>query len=161
MIPTRILLLGEDNPLSAAPEHALYDDPPGCAGWRLRRIFGLSSDDYLALDRTNLCTPAWNLRLARERAALLTGVGAPWKVIVALGAKVRSALARALSQPRFEEWQVWIDERPVTAPAPTIVCLPHPSGRCQAWTLPGARDRARGLLRTVAPDVPWGQHEGE
>ena len=31
----RILLCGEDNPVSAEPEHALYPLPDNCAGHRL------------------------------------------------------------------------------------------------------------------------------
>lgn len=171
MTHPRVLLLGEDNPLSAEPEYALYDSPEGCSGWRLRRIFGLSSDDYLALDRTNLCTPIWNAQLARDRAATLTAPSSPFRVIVALGAKVRGALARALTGGSFNAWQVWRDDRgtrraasPCEAPdlAPlTVVCLPHPSGRCTVWNRVARVHEARGILREVAPHIPWGLVEGD
>lgn len=162
----RILLLGEDNPLSADPEFALYDHPVGCAGWRLRRIFGLTSEAYLALDRTNLCVPTWSTAEARRRAADLTSEASPFRVIVALGAKVRGALARVLTGGKFEAWQVWksmiaSSSTGVAAPREIIViCLPHPSGRNgRVWADPSAVARARGLLRDVAPSIPWGEHE--
>ena len=56
----RALLIGEDNPLSAVPEHALFPYPVGCAGHRLAGILGLGNAAYLALWRTNLCVGGWS-----------------------------------------------------------------------------------------------------
>jgi hypothetical protein len=41
-------------------------------------------------------------------------------------------------------------------PGMTLVSLPHPSGRnARAWS-PALQERARQLLRELAPEVPWG-----
>src|SRR5271154_3443225 len=84
----RVLFVGENNPYGAAPEFALYCYPPGCAGYRLRRIFGLPQHQYLALHRTNLCVGDWSKARAQQRAAELLSPGVSWDVIVLLGRKV-------------------------------------------------------------------------
>lgn len=43
----------------------------------------------------------------------------------------------------------------------TFVLLPHPSGLCREWNDPSAVTRARRVLEFVAPDVPWGDAEGD
>lgn len=62
-----ILLVGEVNPLSTKPEHALYPWPPNCTGERLQRlVLGVSRRDYLAgFDRVDLCTGRWSAPAAR------------------------------------------------------------------------------------------------
>lgn len=148
----RVLLIGEDNPYGADPEFALYCYPPGCAGYRLRRIFGLSQTQYLGLHRTNLCTNSWATPFARKRAFELLSPDAPWRVMVLLGRKVATT---------FEK--VALEGRPLVAFSTTICCpgmrlvaLPHPSGRNLVWNKPWAMPRARDLLREVAPEIPWG-----
>ncbi len=156
-----VVVVGEDNPLSNEPEYALYNYPEGCSGWRLQRIFGLDDDQYLALARTNLCSPMWSAIAARERAAALVAVGSPHRVFVLLGAKVRATFGKILARSlgEFELVKVGEDglfDKAVGQREFWFVCLPHPSGRCQAWNRPGAKELARGLLRLAAPDVPWG-----
>ena len=97
-----ILLLGEDNPQSDDPLRALFPEPTGCAGNRLqKKIFKVDRAIYLAMWRTNLCNPTWELGAARARALVIapqaTSVedAAPWKTIVLLGAKVMRAFAEA------------------------------------------------------------------
>lgn len=156
---TKVLLVGEDNPQSSEPEHALYNYPPACAGWRLQRIFGLEDETYLALDRINLCCPRWSGPESLRRAQACVVNGRPWSVIVMLGAKVRGAFARALGEHRqaIEEWSVTeVCDHGVTK----LLALPHPSGRCQAWNDPRAAVRARTILRELAPEVPWGESCG-
>lgn len=101
----RILMVGEDNPVSAAPEHALFPYPPRCAGWNLQdKILGIPRMHYLAIWRTNLCTGSWSVKSARERAKVLLATArlhegqdrVPWDVVVLLGAKVNDAVATAL-----------------------------------------------------------------
>lgn len=153
----RVLLCGEDNPYGSAPEFALYCHPIGCSGYRLRRIFGLPEDQYLSLHRTNLCDGTWSKPRAKERVWELLSPQAPWNVIVLLGRKVTES---------FEK--VALDDVPLIAfssrgccPGMTLVSLPHPSGRNAAMWSGTARNRARQLLRDLAPEVPWGSADAE
>ena len=148
----RILFLGEDNPYGSDPEFALYCYPPGCAGYRLRRILGLPQHQYLALNRANLCDGTWSNKRAKQRALELLTPPASWNVMVLLGRKVTET---------FEH--VALDVVPlvpfatrVCCPGMTLVSLPHPSGRNLVWNQPQARERARQILREVAPEIPWG-----
>ena len=152
-----ILLLGENNPYGSDPEFALYCYPPGCAGYRLRRILGLPQHQYLALHRKNLCDGDWSNAAARTRALELLDPHAPWRVMVLLGRKVTAA---------FEK--VALDDAPLVpfsmtgcCPGMTLVSLPHPSGRNLVWNQSWARDRARQLLCEVAPELPWGSGDAE
>lgn len=148
----RVLLIGENNPYGSDPEFALYCYPPGCAGYRLRRILGLPQHQYLGLQRTNLCDGDWSKVQAKSRALELLSPHAPWRVMVLLGRKVTET---------FEK--VALDDVPLVAfssrtccPGMTLVSLPHPSGRNAAlWNLK-AHDRARAILRELAPELPWG-----
>ena len=102
----------------------------------------------------NLCdTGGWSLQEARRRAALLsTDPSAPWRTIVMLGRKVADAFG--YEQPFFT---TDIEPRSATWTRPiTRVSLPHPSGRVTLWNKPGPRDRAREILRELAPGVAWG-----
>ena len=151
---SRICLVGEDNPLSDAPEHALYCYPPGCSGARLRRILGLPEDDYLALNRTNLCaSEAWSMREARRRVALLSAdPSAPWRILVLLGRKVADAFS--YERPFFT---TGIEPATATWREPLwLVSLPHPSGRVTLWNKEEHRLRARAILRELAPAIGWG-----
>jgi hypothetical protein len=154
---SRVLLVGELNPYGSEPEFALYCYPTGCAGYRLRRIFGLPEHEYLDLHRTNLCVGDWSKAQAKARVLELLSPDAPWRVIVLLGRKVTEA---------FEK--VALDDVPLVAfssrvccPAMTIVSLPHPSGRNAALWNPKARDRAREIMRELAPELPWGSDDSE
>jgi hypothetical protein len=147
----RVICVGEMNPYGASPEFALYDSPPNCAGHRLRRILGLSSDHYLALHRTNLCIGDWSKDQAKQRVRELLSPDAPWRVIVLLGRKVTEAFEKvALDAPLI----------PFTSraccPGMTLVSLPHPSGRNASSWNPKLQERARQMLRELAPEVPWG-----
>lgn len=156
----RVLLLGECNPYFAGhgdPSYALYCYPVGSAGNRLRRILGLPQHQYLALHRKNLCDGDWSKESAKERALELLSPDAPWRVIVLLGRKVTET---------FE--QVALDDVPLVpfstktcCPGMTLVSLPHPSGRNAALWQPKARDRARQILRELAPEVAWGSADAE
>jgi hypothetical protein len=149
-----VLLVGEDNPFSADPEFALYSSPDGCSGHRLMKILGLPEDQYLALHRTNLCASgAWSMVEARRRARLLSADrSAPWRTIVLLGRKVADAFD--YEQPFFTSG---IEPHTTAWPVPiTYVSLPHPSGRNQRLWTSGARDRAREILRELAPSAAWG-----
>lgn len=144
-----VLLVGENNPYGADPEMALYHLPVNASGDRLRRILGLHPIDYLALRRANLCVGGWSMKAARARAEELHMVE-PWPdVVVALGRKVATAFGYdgpLLARTEVDVGSVF-----------DLVALPHPSGLNRAWNVLGAVERARALLREVAPGVPWGE----
>ena len=158
-----VLMLGEDNPQSADPRHALFPYPPGCAGHRLMEILGLTTEEHLGLWRTNLCCPSWSKKQARERAAVMTGQDVPWRTIVCLGRKVSDVMAEhtGLSLPA---WSTAF--APYTRPLVvqggatitrtfTVVSLPHPSGRNMIWNDRLRWSDARMLMRSVDPGGPW------
>lgn len=129
--------MGEDNPHSGDPRHALCPYPPGCAGSRLQdRILDVSLGDYLRrYDRVNLCAGKWSAPEARLRAAGLVSDGA---LLVLLGAKVAAAFG--------------LDHEPFTVAGlrgAVVVQLPHPSGRCRVWNDPASYGRARAVLRAA------------
>jgi len=161
-VNARVLLLGECNPYFAGhgdSSYALYCYPVGSAGNRLRRILGLPQHQYLALHRKNLCDGDWSKESAKRRAVELLDplLDPPWRVIVLLGRKVTETFEHvALS----DEPLVPFSTRGC-CPGMTLVSLPHPSGRNAALWQPKARDRARQILRELAPEVPWGSADAE
>lgn len=153
----RVLLVGESNPYGAESEFALYCYPPGCAGYRLRRIFGLPQHQYLALHRKNLCDGDWSTEAAKLRAFEILSPTAPWRVIVLLGRKVTETFVK-----------IALDDVPlvpfstrVCCPGMTLVSLPHPSGRNAGSWNPALRDRARAIMCEIAPELPWGSIDAE
>ena len=154
---SRVLLIGEDNPLSSSPEFALYCYPPRCSGSNLRRIFGLPEDAYLGLHRKNLCDDAWSTKSARQRALELLTPHAEWSVIVLLGRKVTEVFERVV----LDGASLVPFSTRKCCPGMTLVSLPHPSGRNAALWTPKARDRARQIMREVAPEIPWGSSDAE
>ncbi len=145
-----MLLVGEVNPLGARPRFALYHLPRGRAGDRLRAILGLSDVDYDSLlDKVNLCTGAWSLPAARQRAAEIRAevAWAGWKLLVLLGARVRQAFG---GPAPFEHGR-----DPLGC---TWLGLPHPSGRCLLWNDRANVARARAILMELVPaGIPWGK----
>lgn len=130
--PRRPLLVGEDNPRSADPTHALLPYPDNCAGHRLSKILGLSRVEYMMIfDRVNLCLENWVAAEARERAAELDDGARP---LVLLGVKV----TRAFGLPTA----------PFVQHANKLV-FPHPSGRCRVWNDEGTRERARATVTAL------------
>lgn len=150
-----VLLLGEDNPISSEPEHALYPLPRGCSGNLLQeRILGCSRAVYLAMWRTNLCVGGWKVTAARARAReLLLTAGVPWRTVVLLGKKVSAAAEYVLRDAGFP---TSLD--PLTTCqrlGMTLVSVPHPSGLNRTWNIPGMRESARKLVRDACPGVAW------
>ena len=173
----RVLLVGEDNPQSAKPQHALWPIPskgsPGCAGRNLQsKILRVAHSTYYGLWRTNLCLPRlveyeghgsgemvpgrWNLDEARRRATILSLRAVPWRTIIMLGRKVAGAFEWATGEA-VKQWEwsiVWND---VEDDWIKLVALPHPSGLTRAWNDPASYDRALDLLQRAAPSAPWGE----
>lgn len=144
-----LVIVGEANPYGGDPRFALYHLPRNASGNRLREIMGLPDHAYEQLTKVNLCPRAWSMKVARARAHELHQ-SAAGGVLVLLGAKVRDAF----DGPDFFTVGRCLDGR-------TLVTLPHPSGLNRMWSEPGARERARALLREVAPEVPWGFADGQ
>lgn len=154
----RLLLLGENNPYGSDPEVALYCYPPGCAGYRLRRILGLPQHQYLALHRKNLCDGDWNKDAAKQRAMELLSPEAPWRVIVLLGRKVTETFERLV----LDNEKIVPFSTRACCPGMALVSLPHPSGRnAAAWSNPQQHERARQILRELAPELKWGSIDSE
>lgn len=144
------LLVGEANPYGDEPRHALFPYPEHSAGGRLcRLVLQLETGAYMRLfDRANLCpTSKWSVRTARATAQAIEALR--WtepRPLVLLGRKVVAA---------FEPWGG-------QAPAPFTVyhgvrdyyVLPHPSGLCREWNVPGAFERARALLAPLLGAAP-------
>lgn len=139
------LLVGEDNPYGANPRHALYPNPPGCAGHRLcYTVLGLDERTYLrTFDRINLCATQWTAPGAREHAHDIKSRRDG--VIVLLGSKVTKAFGFA-----FEPWTAW-SSGPDESLQQRFVILPHPSGLCRLWHEPDAYERARTLVFEYLP----------
>jgi uracil-DNA glycosylase len=73
-------------------------------------------------------------------------------IIIAFGAKVASAFGLKPEPFTVYRGYEFRDESMPMIPlgiAPTILYLPHPSGLNRSWHQPGARDRARRLLREI------------
>ncbi len=148
----RLVLIGEDNPQSSAPEHALFPAPAGCAGNRLQeKILGLRRATYLSIWRTNLCNPTWSAPAAHLRAGSLLAETGPWDVMILLGSKVAGVFGKILEE-KLEPFTVT-----GIGHMQRVVCLPHPSGRNLVYNHPLASATARKILSEVCPDVPWGE----
>jgi hypothetical protein len=137
----KVLLLGEQNPYGGDPSFALYPAPDGCAGHRLcRLVLGISRAEYLRrFDRRNVLERPgkWSVREARTEASRILG---DHRRVVALGAKVAAALG--LSTKPFSVHKLLLhgeEER-------LVLVLPHPSGLCRVWNVPGAFERARKMI---------------
>lgn len=145
---SRPLLVGEANPHSADPEHALYPWPANSAGARMARHLGLTHEDYLnRFERVNLFSippPVWS-KGARDSAVLyattLLHVFRNVRVIVLLGERVAAA---------FGCWrQPWwtVSEQVHYGHVVRFVKVPHPSGRSRAWNDPASVHKLRRILK--------------
>lgn len=135
----RPLLVGEDNPYSADPRHALFPHPERSAGYRIATvILGLTRAEYLRrFDRVNLCAGKWSAPEARETARRIELRRPPRAPIILLGRKVADAFG--VARPPFSIYAF-------DGGRPRFYLLPHPSGLSRVWNEPGAIERARALL---------------
>ena len=136
-----ILFIGESNPYGDDPSFALYDEPEGASGHRLRTILGLSRDVYLGpqIERVNLCKGKFSLKSARRAATTIAVRARDYKAVICLGAKVRNAFG-------FSDIQFFDLLRLESA---IFACLPHPSGRNLIWSDPASTNKARALMAEV------------
>lgn len=137
----RPLLVGEANPHSTEPRHALFPLPPGCAGGRLcHQVMRLPVAEYVRrFDRANLCHPTWRSVAARKAARRVVDEArlAGGRDVVLLGSRVARAFGVDPTPFRVVESDGGV----------RFVVLPHPSGRCRVWNEPGSFARARRLLK--------------
>jgi hypothetical protein len=135
----RVTLVGESNPYGDDPQYALYPYPDGCSGHRLcRLVLGMNRRHYLAsFKRVNLVRGDWSLPAARTRAAELRQDGGRF---VLLGANVCRAFGVT-----FAPFVAYMQA------GETLLCLPHPSGRCRLWQEPGTIEKARVAVAALAP----------
>ena len=146
MTDTRPVLVGMNNPVSLAPEHALYPWPPGCAGHRLYSMLAerrpdLRMRDYVRLfDRRNLVRGPWDAEAARLSArAMLPDLAG--RRVVLLGREV----ARAFDLGGLQQLGA------LRAGDVTFYLLPHPSGRNRRYNAPEVRAAAGDLLASLLP----------
>jgi hypothetical protein len=70
-----LAFIGEDNPHSTDPRYALYHEPSGCAGDRLRRLIcQMRVTTYHRIGRANLCAGRWGYDEAAANARKGKGV---------------------------------------------------------------------------------------
>lgn len=158
------VFIGEVNPYGTDPRYALYPLPEKSAGGRLCRMLELPMSTYLRCVRRNLCTGTWNHGEAHKSAQEIL-VNCPGSTVVLLGAKVAAAF-RLPYHPFGDLWVQKVEHgiriRHYEIAAATVpefdflpvrcLILPHPSGRCRAWHVPGSRERAQVLVRSHYPD---------
>lgn len=129
---TKPLLVGEANPYSRNPDHALLPWPERASGRWLMDILGLSEREYLRrFERVNLCVGRqWSWGEAKQRAATIR---AAWKPpIILLGKKVAEAFG--------------VGDQPAFTRVGSLYLVPHPSGLNRVWNDPESITRARAFL---------------
>ena len=149
----RTWLIGENNPYSADPRHALYPHPPGSAGARLCSILGMRERDYLlAFARRNLLSqPKWSVPAARKAAHAVLALCGEGDRLVLLGARVAAAFGYPFA--------ILAEHDGLGAHDATlrVLLLPHPSGLSRAWNEPGMVERVREAVaqfRCAEPTTP-------
>lgn len=146
----RPLLIGISNPVSSAPEHALFPYPPGCTGHRIlqmlqTRLPEVTRQDYLRrFERRNLVPhKVVSMNIARETAMRiqkeLWGSG---RNVVLFGEEVRRAFGhpRSLLHPQVIGGVTWRQ-------------VPHPSGRNHWFNSSENRDMVALLLEELYKGV--------
>lgn len=124
------------------PKYALFPYPPGCAGWRLWKMTGLSRAEYVALDRRNLLNhfPGSGFPVSEARAAAeamtpsLSG-----RRVLLLGTGVACAFGL---NPTPASYLSWVD----TTTGLRVAVVPHPSGRNRWYNDPANGEAARAFL---------------
>jgi hypothetical protein len=136
--PTRVILVGEQNPYGGDDAYALYPAPAGCSGHRLCcLILGMSRRAYLkSFERLNLVQGPWSAAMARHHADELTKTSARF---ILCGAKVCKAF-----QIPFMPFEISEGGR--------MLILPHPSGLNRLWNSETILE-ARGAVAAFAPHL--------
>lgn len=155
LTPGRVLVVGENNPYSSDPRHALLYFPAQSAGARLcYTVLSMRPRDYLrSFDRRNLLSQdKWSVPAARAAARALRAQLAPGALVVLLGKKVHDAWPPH-GPGCWPMWQPFTEYRGEDGPRERVLVLPHPSGLSREWNAPGSFERARRCLRELAPHL--------
>lgn len=141
----KVMLIGQNNPLSMRPGFALYPAPNGCTGHRLWTMLhartGVSRLRYIeAFDRRNLVHGMIYDRATAHAAAdaIYQEVWGSGRTIVLLGEEVRKAFGhpRLLVHPQVIGGCTWRQ-------------IPHPSGRNPFYNEPKNRKVVELLLEEL------------
>lgn len=141
----RPVLVGMNNPVSSAPEHALFPYPQGCTGWRAWQLLRAAAGEvtrrqYLdAFERVNVLPGRqWDRHAARLAGPPIRDrLVLDRRAFVALGAATREALNTPLTEPG--EWRDYLTGARCT-------WLPHPSGRNRWYNDPWNAGAAARVL---------------
>jgi hypothetical protein len=141
----KTIILGSSNPYKSPP---LWPDPPGCAGWNLWRMSGMTREDYLdKFEFRNLFASVEEEASAMHDRAVRKTIGNKFAVemsqdrrtVLILGGIARTAIGLA-SQIIH----------PCRHGAAVYYQIPHPSGRNTFYNDPVCRD----LIRLLLEDLP-------
>jgi hypothetical protein len=139
-----LVIVGELNPYGDKPEHALFPYPENSAGGRLCfKILGIRRTDYVSLTRYNLCVGKWSMVAAKKRALEITKLHSS-DTLVLCGKKVQLAFHSG-NNPSPVAHGVWRDGY--------LICIPHPSGLCREWNVPGTVEKVRDAVRARHPEL--------
>lgn len=143
----RVWLIGENNPYSDNPHHALYPYPPGCAGFRLARLLRLSDEEYLArFERRNLLSQdRWSAPASREAARKLITEVRDGDRLVLCGARVSKAFGYAF-EPISVHGAADLRAAGGAGAHYRVLVIPHPSGLSRLWNEPGMVERVRDAV---------------
>lgn len=150
----RTVLVGELNPYGGAPDFALYPEPPHSAGGRLPAILGISEDEQLATWRANLCYGAWDNEDAARTMRRLLEEEVPWSRLVLLGSRPRRAFETLGLDTTLAGSGLECEHRRVVLHGMrpfSVVMMPHPSGRCRLWNVPGVKKAAAAMYAGTRP----------
>lgn len=155
----RLVIVGMNNPVSSAPEHALYPLPRHHAGGRLWQMLcdecGATMRQYVdAFERLNLVTgPAFASMIAVARAGELRPTLAGRSVVL-LGQEVRKSFGHLR---RELVGDAYFEDCP-DGQVITFYQVPHPSGR-NLWYNDESNRRAVGrLLSELYRSAVKGEH---
>lgn len=149
----RVWLVGEHNPVSSDPRHALYPAPPGCAGARLCDVLELTVAEYLRrFERRNLLdTAKWSAPRARAAADALLAAHPALDRLVLLGARVAAAFGvdfrTNLCEPRF------MQVGSAVLRGRGVLVVPHPSGLSREWNDRTMAPRVRAAFKRLEEDL--------
>ena len=141
-------LIGEQNPYSRGHEYDLYPFPENASGDRLRKILGITVDEYLErFERRNLLHKGekWGVKTAKAAADAVLAKAAGARLVL-LGAKVTKAFGHEFKPFHLcfgVDYDNGVSHRSLN---PYALILPHPSGLSRAWNDIDAVQKARDAL---------------
>lgn len=150
------LFVGEANPYAdearrQTTHFALYPLPERSAGGRLAAMLRLKPLEYLrSTHRVNLFhmpPRRWDAAYARLAAANILSTYPDASVVIMLGARV----AAAFGHPKLAVWDYAEHKWVAGGRTVRLYRVPHPSGRCRAWSDPRSARLLRNIVRRYMP----------